>query len=156
MARKNPTVAPIPTRLDQRGREIPDPTPIAIPINFHKPETLDAKIMRLTRQGISDNAAQNGKETFEESNDFNIPDDGYDPVSPHETDLDDEIIGNYEKEKEIEPGANNAPPDSNPDSNGSPPKAEKTADTKPLPSGKLPEGDKSKEGGPSGPHAGAS
>ncbi len=50
-------------------REIPDKTPIAIPIGYQAPEPLGDMIRRCIR-AESYNAQREGKETFEESDDF--------------------------------------------------------------------------------------
>lgn len=68
--------------LDERGWEVPDPTPVARALKFTRPvSTLDeirAAIGLLNRE-----AAQNGQETFSEADDFDVGDD-YDPSSPWE------------------------------------------------------------------------
>lgn len=70
--------------LDEKGREIPDPTPISIPLGFKKPETLAEAVRRLVR---SDQWAKEmidtDQETFEEADDFDVGDD-FDPSSPFE------------------------------------------------------------------------
>lgn len=72
-------------RLDARGHEILDPTPMAVPAGFKKPESLAETIQRLVRRGLSDAAASQGFETFEESEDFNVEDETFDPSTPFET-----------------------------------------------------------------------
>lgn len=71
-------------RLDHNGHEIPDPTPVAIPAGFRRPETLAEQVQRLVRTGLSQLSSEAGAETFEESEDFDIDDD-FDPSSPYET-----------------------------------------------------------------------
>lgn len=70
--------------LDEKGREIPDPDPIAIPMGFKKPETLAEAVQRLVK---SDQWAQQmndtDQETFAEADDFDVGDD-FDPSSPFE------------------------------------------------------------------------
>lgn len=61
-------------KYDERGRELPDPTPIAIPVGFNRPETLQEQIRRLVRNEFSQVAAATGFETFDEANDFDVPD----------------------------------------------------------------------------------
>lgn len=70
--------------LDGNGWEIPDPTPVAMPVGFKRPETLAEQVRRLVRTTISREAAEAGAETFEESEDFDIPDDPVDPSTPFE------------------------------------------------------------------------
>lgn len=71
-------------RLDEFGHEIPDPKPVAIPAGFKRPETLAEQVQRLVRTSISRQAAEQGFETFEESEDFDV-DDEFDPSTPYET-----------------------------------------------------------------------
>lgn len=71
-------------RLDEYGHEIPDPKPVAIPAGFKRPETLAEQVQRLVRTSISRQAAEQGFETFEESEDFDV-DDEFDPSTPYET-----------------------------------------------------------------------
>lgn len=80
-------------RLNQKGHEIPDPTPIEIPAGFKRPETLAEQVRRLVR---SETFAQEmnaaGMETFEESEDFEIDDEMFDPSSPYE-EVFDPVLG---------------------------------------------------------------
>lgn len=72
-------------RLDERGREIPDPTPVEMPLNFKRPETIQEMIRRLVNVQNSDEL---GAETWEEANDF---------------DVDDDVDFNTEYEEEFDP-----------------------------------------------------
>lgn len=71
-------------RLDAQGREILDPTPVAIPAGFKEPMSLEERIQRIIRTEVSRAAENQGMETFEESEDFEV-DDENDPFSPFET-----------------------------------------------------------------------
>ena len=75
------------SRLDELGREIPDPNPMAMPIGFERPETLAEQVQRLVRTSISQHAALHGGETFEESEDFDV-DDEIDIRTPFEAEFD--------------------------------------------------------------------
>lgn len=57
---------------DADGREIPDPTPVAMPAGVGRPESLAETIRRMVRneQFV---AALGGAESFAEANDFDIP-----------------------------------------------------------------------------------
>lgn len=67
------------------GHEIPDPTPVAVPSGFKRPETLAEQVRRLVRsEQWRLRAEEVGVETFEESNDFDLPDDPIDPSTPFE------------------------------------------------------------------------
>lgn len=68
------------------GYEYPDPTPVEIPVELRKPETMDEKMRRIVREQISVKAQESGLETFEEANDFDV-DDGFEDdalFSPYE------------------------------------------------------------------------
>lgn len=72
-------------RLDSRGYEVPDPTPVALPAGFKEPESLEVMIRRLIRSEEWTRATnEEGFESFEESEDFEIDDDMWDPQSPYE------------------------------------------------------------------------
>lgn len=55
--------------------EIPDPTPIDVPLKFKRPESLDEKIRRILSTSVQKEFAKHGIETEEEANDFDIDDD---------------------------------------------------------------------------------
>lgn len=73
--------------LNEKGEEVLDPTPVAKPLGWRAPYTIQEQIQRFVRDELSRRAAQDGFETFEEAEDFNVGDD-YDPRSPHEIDED--------------------------------------------------------------------
>lgn len=71
--------------LDKNGHEIPDDQPVEIPAGFKVPETLAEQIKRLVRsEEFSRYVEGQGAETFEESEDFEVSDDMFDPHSPYE------------------------------------------------------------------------
>ncbi len=74
-------------QFDKHGRELPDNTPIALPLGFKIPETLAEQIQRLIRNQVSVAASEGGAETFAESDDFDIDEDE-DPQSPYEMTFD--------------------------------------------------------------------
>lgn len=78
--------------MDEHGNEIPDPTPIAIPAGFKVPESLSDQIRRIIQTSVSEQAQEQGMETFEESEDFDIDDDMFDPSSPYE-EVFDPVLG---------------------------------------------------------------
>lgn len=61
-----------------------DPTPVALPVGFKRPETLAEQVARLVRIDLSRRAGAAGFETFDEANDFDVPDDPVDPSTPFE------------------------------------------------------------------------
>lgn len=73
-----------PLELDGNGWEVPDPRPLELPAGFRKPETLAETVRRLTRGALSDLADKNEMDTFEESEDFDLPDDPDDPTTIYE------------------------------------------------------------------------
>lgn len=62
-------------RFNERGQEIPDDTPLAIPLGMKKPESLVEMMRRLIRSDVSRFAQDQGEETFEEANDFDVEED---------------------------------------------------------------------------------
>lgn len=76
------------SKLDENGHEKLDNTPVELPLGFQHPETLEDRIKRLVRTSVSAQAQTDGEETFEEADDFDIPDDDSDPVTPYELDFD--------------------------------------------------------------------
>lgn len=87
-------------RYDKHGNEIPDNTPIEIPLGYKVPETLQQQMQRMIRsEAMAQYARAQGAETFEESNDFDVGDDE-DPSSIHE--LDDQEIEFAQARKELQ------------------------------------------------------
>lgn len=68
---------------DEKGREIPDPTPMSLPAGWDRPESLTDQIKRLIRVQMSREAFDAGHESFEEADDFEVDEDP-DPVSAYE------------------------------------------------------------------------
>lgn len=68
------------------GREVNDPVPMEIPAGMRRPETVQEMMARLVRTTISESAARAGHETFEESFDFDVDEEGRDelPLTSHE------------------------------------------------------------------------
>lgn len=79
-------------RISKDGREELDTTPVAVPAGFKRPDTLAEQVRRLVQTSVSEWASRQGAETFEESEDFDIPDDPLDRASPYETYF-DPILG---------------------------------------------------------------
>lgn len=70
--------------LDAYGREVLDPTPLAPPVGFQDPPTIEEMIRSfIHNERIQAEIAAQGFETEEEANDFSVPDD-IDPFSEHE------------------------------------------------------------------------
>lgn len=72
-------------KYNELGQELPDDTPLEIPLGMRRPLTLQEEIQAAVRGAVSRAAARNEMETFEEANDFDIPDDDIeDTVTVHE------------------------------------------------------------------------
>lgn len=71
--------------LNERGHEVLDNTPVAKPVGWRPPLTMQEQIQRFVREELSRRAAEAGAETFEDADDFEVGDD-YDPKSPYELD----------------------------------------------------------------------
>lgn len=70
-----------------RYRSKPDSKPLALPINFQRPPTLQEQVRRLVSSEHMRLYAQNqGKETWEESNDFDVNEEefSFEAEAPHE------------------------------------------------------------------------
>lgn len=63
---------------DEFGREIPDPTPVALPQGYQAPEPLNLIIQRIVKNELSRQAESEGLETFEEADDFEVLEDDSD------------------------------------------------------------------------------
>lgn len=77
-------------KLDSRGREILDPTPIALPIGLRRPETLQETMASMIRGYFLSAKQAEGYETPEEADDFYDSEMGDDPRSPWELSADQE------------------------------------------------------------------
>lgn len=67
--------------LTPGGSEINNPNPKILAAGIGRPATLQEQIQRCLRQELSTRSAEEGNETFEESNDFDI-DDTFDSKEP--------------------------------------------------------------------------
>lgn len=71
-------------RQDERGRELPDPVPLAPPVGYKPSKDIFEQVREMVRsEALAAAAAAGGAETFEEAEDFNVGDD-FDPSSPYE------------------------------------------------------------------------
>lgn len=94
MARKKklfavPSWIPWIGKQDKRGREILDPSPVAMPLGVRRPERLEDQIARLVKSEMF-RANSLGDDTIEEAMDFDVDDD-LDPTSPFETEWDENL-----------------------------------------------------------------
>lgn len=65
------------------GMEYPDPTPIEVPLGFRRPPSIHEEIRRFVRQEMSRQAQEQGGESFEEADDFEVDEDP-DPLTQYE------------------------------------------------------------------------
>ena len=79
-------------KFDERGREIVGNHLVEFPLRWKRPLTLQEQIRQHIRTYISEQAAAQGEETFEEADDFDVDDD-FDPRSPWELNYDQEREG---------------------------------------------------------------
>lgn len=61
------------SKFDERGREIPDQTPVEVPLSARRPESMQDIIARMVRAQVNEVADQNGYPSFEEEDDFDDP-----------------------------------------------------------------------------------
>lgn len=86
-------------RLFSRGDRV-DPRPVAVPAGMKLPETAEQKMQRMIRVELSKQAQEAGFESFQDANDFDVPDD--DPtLSPTSYEMVSEVMeglkhGEYE------------------------------------------------------------
>lgn len=81
--------------------EMPDPTPVAPPIGYKRQPSMVDHIREMVRRELSARAEEAGLETFEESDDFDVPDD-MEPASAYEMAPDYEPVGSFRARKEVE------------------------------------------------------
>lgn len=88
--------------LDEQGREIIDPVPMAPPVGFtHEPSMID-QVRAMIRGEHSRLAQEAGAETFDEADDFDVGDD-YDAGTPYEEVFDplDEAVREALRQREF-------------------------------------------------------
>lgn len=61
---------------NKQHEEMPDPTPVEMPIGYEKPESLESMIARMVRAESALAAKGGTMETFEEATDFDDNDEG--------------------------------------------------------------------------------
>lgn len=106
---------------NEHGHEIPDATPVAVPIRFTQPSHF-SQIREMIRRELSIQAQSQGFETFEEANDFAVGDD-FDPNSPYEEQFDPETgVSNFDYQPP--PPMEQAKPADPPEGNETPPDQE--------------------------------
>lgn len=90
-------------RKSDGRRENLDPRQLSLPVGMERPESLQEKMKRLVRDEVlQQKLSQEGVETFEEADDFDIPDDPVDPTTPYEEHYDPK--GMTAREQEVRSG----------------------------------------------------
>lgn len=76
----------------ENGKEIPDNTPVEVPVRLRVGESQEARMRRMIESAVSRQAERDGHETFEESQDFDVEDgvDEFDVTTSAE--MDDEAL----------------------------------------------------------------
>lgn len=118
-----------------------DGTPVAPPIGYQKTVPLHLQIREMVRSEALRQAAESADmETFEEADDFDIPDDPVDPKSPYENDFDPSIrellLAGQEASKSAEPKPADGRPQTPP---GAPSASSATPSPTPPPDDKMAE-----------------
>lgn len=82
---------------DKEGRQIPDPTPVELPLGYTHPSSLQDQIAMMIRVS-EDMAKANDMDTEEEANDFDVEDEEFAGDSRHVyTELQEEQLKDLEK-----------------------------------------------------------
>jgi len=68
--------------------EVLDPTPVAMPVGFSRPPSMQELIARLVDKRFQQQLSESGFETIDEAEDFDMPDE-FEPSSPHELVVDE-------------------------------------------------------------------
>lgn len=90
MTRQKPRKEPhVPPTLDDKGHEVLDNTPVAIPVRFKGMKAGLTEEVQRAMLYLSMEAQFNDQESFEEADDFDVPGDN-DFFSPHEIDNEQE------------------------------------------------------------------
>jgi len=85
-------------KYNDKNEEIPDNTPVELPIGYKKPESLQEMIARMVNVH-SQLAEREGRESFEEADDFDVEED-VDPISRYQLDpMQEEYIAPREEQK---------------------------------------------------------
>lgn len=77
-------------KLDDKGREVLDTTPVTLPVRYQRGENITERVQKLVAETISRRMAEAGLESLEDANDFYVEGDDYFPSSEHEVDDDAE------------------------------------------------------------------
>lgn len=99
--------------IDDLGREIPDPRPMAPPVGYTKAPSMIEIVRQQIQREMALYASDREPESLEESDDFDIPDDPADPNTPWENDFDppwSEVRQAIEEDRAARSAASTSPP----------------------------------------------
>lgn len=80
-------IAKLISTYNDRGEEIPDPTPMSIPVGFKPPPTIQDMVAKLVKNELLRRGDADKLESFEEANDFGDEDEELDTVYKDEDEL---------------------------------------------------------------------
>ena len=89
-------------KYDERGREVPDSTPVAIPVRFRMRPGEVERLKDIIRGLMSEEAGRGERETFEEANDFEVEGEDEAPAGPYEVMADDEQFSQYARDASLD------------------------------------------------------
>lgn len=124
------------------GAEILDPTPMQPPLGYKKVPTMVDHIQEMKRQireELSRDMAAAGRETFEESEDFDTDGEEWDPTSPHENEFEPSLdqlkeAGQAELDRKaaLQPKPSPSPSGASPEAPPAPPKSQEPGSASPT------------------------
>lgn len=97
-------------KFNKVGAELPDSTPMEIPLGAEVPESLQQMFGRMLFQEVSQRADAAGMETFEEANDFDIPE-GDPTLDETLYTLEEEHINDERERRAVIPGGDSGEAD---------------------------------------------
>lgn len=87
------------------GEELLDPVPAALNVNLKRPIPLGERVRALVRSELLARAARDsGVDTFEDADDFEVPDDPIDKTTPYEDNFDPGTPGIAARQMELKSG----------------------------------------------------
>lgn len=120
-------------KYDDLGQELPDPTPVEVPVGFRRPETIQEMVARAIHTHEWQKRMQSrGMETPYEADDFDVADDVELPLSPYELrEMQEEAPLERRKPSAPPPAPAAAPPEPRPAGagGGAPPPSPSTVPT---------------------------
>lgn len=78
-------------KYNEFGQEIPDSRPVEMPLNFRRPKPLNQLVSEIVARQIRELAEEQGAESFEEADDFDVGDEEF-PTSIHEMTDEQEVF----------------------------------------------------------------